>query len=203
MQDHSPYRRADLTALIGSRICHDLISPIGAIGNGVELLMMEAGANGAEYALIAESVAQANARIRLFRVAFGATGGEDTRLSARELSDTIDDMTRGGRLSIAFDGPSDLSRREVKVAYLVLMCLESAMPFGGKITVTRGPLGWNIAGVAPRLRIDAALWDMFNGAPCPDVTPGQVHFPLLVEEVARQHRKMTVTRGEEEISFRF
>ena len=64
--------KPDLAALIGSRICHDLISPIGAIGNGVELLMMDGAAQTPELALIAESVANANARIRFFRLAFGA-----------------------------------------------------------------------------------------------------------------------------------
>ena len=56
--------KPDLAALIGSRICHDLISPIGAIGNGVELMMMDGTAKTPELALIAESVANANARIR-------------------------------------------------------------------------------------------------------------------------------------------
>ena len=63
--------QTDLAALLGSRICHDLISPIGAIGNGVELLMMEGGTPSPELVLIAESVAAANARIRFFRLAFG------------------------------------------------------------------------------------------------------------------------------------
>ncbi len=49
--------KPDLAALVGSRICHDLISPIGAIGNGVELMMMEGAAKGPEMALITESVA--------------------------------------------------------------------------------------------------------------------------------------------------
>jgi histidine phosphotransferase ChpT len=62
----------ELTSLIGSRICHDLISPLGAIGNGVELLAMSEVAKGPEMSLIAESVENANARIRFFRVAFGA-----------------------------------------------------------------------------------------------------------------------------------
>ena len=54
----------DLAALVGSRICHDLISPIGAIGNGVELLSLTDGDTGAEMDLINESVQNANARIR-------------------------------------------------------------------------------------------------------------------------------------------
>ena len=64
--------RPDLAALIGSRICHDLISPIGAISNGVELMEMTQTDMGPEFELISESVANANARVRLFRIAFGA-----------------------------------------------------------------------------------------------------------------------------------
>jgi histidine phosphotransferase ChpT len=113
--------RPDLTALIGSRICHDLISPIGAIGNGVELLMMEGTAGGPEIALIAESVANANARIRYFRVAFGSAG-RDQRIGRGEIVSIIEDTTRGGRLVIDWQGPPDMARREVKLAFLAIQC---------------------------------------------------------------------------------
>ena len=52
----------DLNSLIGSRICHDLISPLGAIGNGLELLSMSGFDGAPEIALIAESVENANSR---------------------------------------------------------------------------------------------------------------------------------------------
>ena len=58
--------------LIGSRICHDLISPIGAINNGIELIEMGSTASTPEMTLISESVVNASARIRYFRIAFGA-----------------------------------------------------------------------------------------------------------------------------------
>lgn len=63
--------RSDLSALIGSRICHDLISPLGAIGNGLELLQMSGASESPEMTLIADSVTSANARIRFFRIAYG------------------------------------------------------------------------------------------------------------------------------------
>lgn len=68
----------DLSALIGSRICHDLISPISAIGNGVELMELSGIERTPEIDLIAQSVENANARIRFFRIAFGkrGTGGK-------------------------------------------------------------------------------------------------------------------------------
>jgi histidine phosphotransferase ChpT len=91
--------RPDLSALIGSRICHDLISPIGAIGNGVELMLMDGGAKSPELALISESVANANARIRFFRIAFGAAGG-DTRIARTEVHTVLTEITKGSRLQI-------------------------------------------------------------------------------------------------------
>ena len=63
------HQKPDLAALVGSRICHDLISPIGAIGNGLELFLMDT-AGGPELALITESISHAKARIRFFRVAY-------------------------------------------------------------------------------------------------------------------------------------
>ncbi|MCL4674724.1 MAG: hypothetical protein KJZ59_01530, partial [Pararhodobacter sp.] len=64
-------RGADaLAAMIGSRLCHDLVSPLGAIGNGVELLQMTQ-APTPELDLVSEAVKTAQSRIRLFRLAFG------------------------------------------------------------------------------------------------------------------------------------
>ena len=67
----APLSPGALAQLVGSRICHDLISPVGAIGNGLELLAMAGGrtmpGGSAELELISDSVVQANARIRFFR----------------------------------------------------------------------------------------------------------------------------------------
>lgn len=195
--------RPDIAALIGSRICHDLISPIGAIGNGVELLQMSAGGGSPEVALIADSVAQANARIRFFRLAFGASG-EEARLARGELAGVVADLTRGGRVSIELSAPADLSRREVKLACLALMCLESALAFGGKVTMERGERGWTIAGEARRLRIEAGPWEMLaSPAPAADLTPAQVHFALLSEEAQRQGRRLAVDLGETTVRIAF
>jgi histidine phosphotransferase ChpT len=63
----------EIAALIASRICHDLISPIGAIGNGMELMALSSGQeqSSPELDLISQSVENANARIRFFRIAYG------------------------------------------------------------------------------------------------------------------------------------
>lgn len=195
--------RSDLAALLGSRICHDLISPIGAIGNGLELLMMEAETRGPEMALISESVGHANARIRFFRVAFGAAAGEQ-RLGRSEVASIISDMTRGGRLSVEWHSGADLSRGEVKIAFLLLMCLESAMAYGGKVSVQVDGGRWQIVGEAAKLRIEAALWEVLaDPTAAPEITPAVVHFPLAAEEISRRQYRLTAELAATSIKLSF
>ena len=191
----------DLGPLVGSRICHDLISPIGAIGNGVELLMMGGAAQSPEMALILESVTHANARIRFFRVAFGAATG-DQRIGAAEVSSILSDMTRGGRLLVNWQAASDLLRAEVKLTFLALMCMESAMPWGGRVLVSQDPGGWRIQGQSARLRIDPGLWTpLARGELPPTQNPAMVHFLMLASEAAS--RPLRVDLREDAIEIRF
>lgn len=195
--------RPDLTALVGSRICHDLISPIGAIGNGVELLMMDGSSRGPEIALISESVANANARIRFFRVAFGVASAEQ-RIGRAEIAAVLSDITRGGRLVIDWQSPPDLPRPAVKLAFLLIQCLETAMPFGGRITVVQQAAAWALTGQADRLKVDADLWGLLSGRnPAPAITAAQVHFALVPQELRRHKRALTVATTETEISLTF
>lgn len=187
MTDH-----ADLAALIGSRICHDLISPIGAIGNGVELMLLDGASQTPELALVSESVAQASARIRFFRLAFGAATG-DQRIGQAEVTGLLADITRGSRQTINWSSAADLSRREVKVVLLAILCLETALPLGGRIRVEQGETRWTVTGEGQRLRVEPALWDSLSKpVPMAEVPPAQVQFLVLPEAIARQHRRLTV-----------
>ncbi len=196
--------KLDLNALLGSRICHDLISPIGAISNGIELMIMDGGGRSPELALIVDAVANANARIRFFRVAFGASGSSAQRIGRAEVSGILSDLTRGGRLSVDWQTPPDLSRREVKLTFLAIQCLESAMPQGGQITAAKGESRWTVRGEAERFNVEPDLWEVLsNPAANPDLGPGRVHFALLREELARQHRRLTVDIRDGEIRMSF
>jgi histidine phosphotransferase ChpT len=195
--------KPDVSALLSSRICHDLISPIGAISNGVELMLMDGATQGPEIALVSESVTHANARIRFFRVAFGQTS-KDQRIGLAEVKGIVADMTRGGRIAVEWQSPADLSRRETKLAFLLLLCLETALGQGGRVTVDRGETRWTIVGTGPRLRIDPALWEMLsNPLSGAEIGPAQVQFLLVPDEVARQHRRLTVELSAEEIRLTF
>lgn len=195
--------KPDVSALLGSRICHDLISPIGAISNGVELLLMDGAARSPEMTLVAESVAHANARIRFFRVAFGQTS-KDQRIGVGEIKGILADMARGSRMVVEWVSPADLSRRETKLAFLCILCLETALGQGGRISVERGETRWTLTGSAPRLRLDPPLWEaLSHPAAGAEIGPGQVQFLLVPDEVARQHRRLTVELTPEQIRLTF
>ena len=170
---------AELNALIGSRICHDLISPLGAIGNGVELLSMSGMQTAPEMSLITESVENANARIRFFRIAFGAASS-DGQLGRSEVIRVLADLYKGNRLKVDWRVAEDTLRCEAKLAFLVLQCFESALPWGGKVTVTKNGSSWSVFGNADRVKIDQPLWDMVAD-PYADteITASNVHFALL------------------------
>ena len=174
----------DLATLVGSRICHDLISPIGAIGNGVELLSLTGGGDtSAEMALIADSAQNASARIRFFRVAFGAapTGQSFAR---REVVSILTDIARGGRISYHWVPEGEVGRADLRACFLLFQCFETAMTHGGDIVVTRDGARWTLTAQADRFRFDDLLWDGLTGGPIPDPSPAQVQFALLPQVMA-------------------
>ena len=181
---------ADLSALLGSRLCHDLISPLGAIGNGVELLAMSGQQSGPEMDLIAQSVTAANARIKFFRVAFGQTSAEQ-RIGRSEIAKLLGDLSSLGRITHDWQIDGDQARSEVKLAFLAVLCLETLLPFGGEIIAQATPEGWEISAQSDKSRADLTLWERLNdGANAgTEITPAQVQFALLPREMARQERQ--------------
>lgn len=193
----------DLNSLLGSRICHDLISPLGAIGNGIELLALSGISAAPEIALISESVESANVRIRFFRIAFGAAGRSE-KVSPADCQNILRDLSRGNRLRYRWLIGEDLPRREVKLAFLLLQCLESAMPFGGQIDIACEKGSWSLTGSAERTRIDGDLWALLidPGADT-EVTAANVHFALVAGAAAQSGSRVSTALKEGEIRITF
>lgn len=169
----------NLAALIGSRICHDLISPIGAINNGLELLGMSNEREGPEFELINESVENASARIRFFRIAYGA--GSDQPMGRAEVVSIIRDVIGAGRLKVAYGPMDEQPRWAVRMAFLAVQCLESSMPYGGRIEISCDSGTWTISGHSEKANPDADLWALLGGADAQGLAPAHVQFALLYE----------------------
>ena len=170
---------ATLAALIGSRICHDLISPIGAISNGLELLGLAGSIKGPEFDLISDSVTNAGARIRFFRIAYGAAG--EQMLGRPEIASVLEDVSRSGRIKMRWTPAEPQPRTEVRLAFLALQCCETAMPYGGTVEVNATEGAWTVSGAADKMICDPRLWAHLDGssADLAEIVPATVQFALL------------------------
>ncbi|WP_284165450.1 histidine phosphotransferase family protein [Frigidibacter sp. SD6-1] len=195
--------KPDMASLLASRICHDLVSPLGAIANGLELLAMSGIAAGPELALISESVAAANDRIRFFRIAFGQAHA-DQRIARADLQAAVDAQGRTSRLAIDWTvAPDGAERGPAKLALLAILCLESAMPRGGKVAVEAGGQ-WRVTGQAEMIRQDNPLWARLGAAgEIRDLPPALIQFALLASEAQRLGRVLGVEMAANRISVSF
>jgi len=199
MNHHTP----DLNDLIGSRICHDLISPLGAISNGLELLAMTTKLEGPEVALITDSVDNANARIRFFRIAFGAAS-EGQMSGEAEVRSLLADMVRGGRVSLDWQAGGDQPRQIVKLVFLLIQCFETAMPWGGKITIASNASEWLIQGTGDRLQVDPDIWQVLaRPADGAGLDAAKVHFALAPIAAAAIGRRLIFESTETTAKVRF
>lgn len=129
--------------ILASRICHDLISPVGAVNNGVEFLQedMESGDMNDAIGLIAMSAQSAGARLQAFRLAYG-TGGRDSTIKPVDVHKVFDEYLLGeGKVKqewdpdttfAGYDRPEGFS----KMLICGLMLTQEALPKGGIIRVT-------------------------------------------------------------------
>ncbi len=190
-------------SLIGSRICHDLISPLGAIGNGLELLSMLDGVDGPEIALINESVLNANAKIRFFRIAFGAAS-EHQIVSNAEIISILQDSAHGSRISIRWHISTDILRLDAKLVFLLLQCMESAMPYGGEVDVDLENGAWAITAHSEQMKINTDVWEMMVSCDIErDISPAEVHFALAHDAALDAHKTLQTQLGENCISLTF
>ena len=131
---HDPLQ---LATLIGSRICHDLASPIGAVKNGLELLHLSSeNSTGPKICLIEESSDNAIGRINFFRVAFGM-GRKHAELSPDRARNILSPLFNGSRVSLSWSIETNITRIEAQAIFLSILCLETAMPLGGEIHIGR------------------------------------------------------------------
>ena len=132
-----------LAALLCSRLCHDLIGPIGALNNGIEILADEDDPAMREQAtqLLGDSAEEAARRLRFYRLAFGASGGMGQAIPLSEARDAAQGLFHKGRTSLEW--PADLTlapadKSLVKLLLNVILLAGAALPRGGTLAVRPG-----------------------------------------------------------------
>lgn len=192
----------DSASLLGSRICHDLISPLGAISNGLELLSMSGVPSSPELTLIEESIESANARVRLFRVAFGAASGTQV-LARSEVIKLLSGCYGPSRMHVHWNPASDPSRTEAKTAFLAIMCLEATLSQGGEIAVSENRGRWTLQAFGPKIRFESELWAGLETGNLKDANSSQVQFVLLQDALKTLERAAQVGHSETAVSLSY
>ena len=127
----------DLAALLCSRVCHDVISPVGAINNGLELLD-EGGADADAMDLIRTSALNASVRLKFARLAFGASGSVGASIDTGEAERAAKDFAAAEKKTeVSWVGPrAIIAKNRVKLLLNLFLVAYGAIPRGGNIEVT-------------------------------------------------------------------
>ncbi|GAA0528613.1 histidine phosphotransferase ChpT [Rhizomicrobium palustre] len=178
----------EFSAFLVSRVCHDLVGPLGAVVNGLEVLEDERDAAMRADALkiVTSSAAQALARLQFMRIAFGAAGSAGAELDLGEVGRLVTGLLSGGRLSVEWEPshahwPKDWAKLLMNAALIAADCL----PRGGliRISTPEGAPGFTITAEGTGVRISEDVAKALHGEALePDARGVQ---PILTYRLAR------------------
>lgn len=138
MADTSDIAALDLAALIASRVCHDIISPVGAITNGLEVLEEDNNEEMRAFAmdLIRKSARQASAKLQFARLAFGAAGSAGASIDLGDAENVAKGFMAGEKASLEWTATRVLMPKNlVKLLLNLILMAGHAIPRGGVIKV--------------------------------------------------------------------
>jgi histidine phosphotransferase ChpT len=128
----------DLAALLCSRVCHDLISPVGAIANGLEVMEEGKDEETSRFAmeLIKKSARTASAKLQFCRIAFGAAGSAGAQIDTGDAEKVTRGLMEDEKTRITWNLPRVLlAKNRVKLLLNMMLLAAQAIPRGGQLTV--------------------------------------------------------------------
>ena len=182
----------DLAALLCSRVCHDVISPVGAIMNGLEVLdgQEDDEMRAVAMNLIRKSAESASARLQFCRLAFGAAGSLTAQLDTGDAEAAARGLIASDRTTLRWDAPRRLAPKNV-VKLLLNLCMIAAgsAPRGGVVTVEMTgegePVGIRISATGANIRLSHAAASVLSGA-APESIDGHSIQPYYATLLAKE-----------------
>ena len=181
----------DLAALLCSRVCHDLISPVGAIVNGLEVLDDNPKPEDREFALdlIRKSARTASARLQFCRLAFGAAGSSGAQIDLGDAQAMARGHLEDGKITIAWNLPRLLlPKNRVKLLLNMMVIAQQTIPRGGVLTVDSvgegETLGFRVTANGLNARIPQNIADLLSsvGPPTVDTHSVQPYYTRLLAQ---------------------
>lgn len=193
----------DLAALLCSRVCHDLISPVGAIVNGLEVMEDDNDQETKAFAmyLIKKSVRQASAKLQFCRLAFGAAGSAGAQIDLGDAEKVARGFIEDDKTKIAWNLPRALlPKNRVKLLLNMILIAGQSIPRGGQITVD--PLGegetmsFRISATGNYAKVPQAVPELLAGGSHGGAVDAHAVQPYYTSLLAKDCR-LTVTAASE------
>jgi histidine phosphotransferase ChpT len=180
----------ELGALLCSRVCHDIISPVGAINNGLELLD-EGGADEDAMRLIRTSARNASARLQFARIAFGAAGSAGMQIDTGDAEAVATAFLANEKPALEWRGPRALlPKNKVKLLLNLILIANAGIPRGGRLTVELQDLEtspkFTLTANGPMVRVPARFLEMHSGVKSEEPVDAHAVQPYYTLLLARE-----------------
>ncbi len=170
----------DLSALLCSRVCHDIISPVGAIANGLELMddpETDAELKATALEMVRSSAKTATSKLKFCRIAFGASGSAAAHIDMGEAGDTAKAFVGDHKATLQWDAPREnRPKAEVKLLLNMVLLGLAGIPRGGVVTVTVDGKNFAVRAKGERAKVPQAMADVLL-----DLTPLETLDARLVQ----------------------
>ena len=160
----------DLAALLCSRVCHDLISPVGAIMNGLEVMEDGKDEETSKFAmdLIKKSAQTASSKLQFCRLAFGAAGSAGAQIDTGDAEKVTRGLMEDEKTKLAWNLPRVLmAKNRVKLVLNMMLLAAQAIPRGGQLTVDPvgegETMGFRVSATGLNARVPAAVPPLLAG----------------------------------------
>jgi len=160
----------DLAALLCSRVCHDLISPVGAIINGLEVMEDNNDEETSKFAmdLIKKSAQTASAKLQFCRIAFGAAGSAGAQIDTGDAEKVTRSLMEDEKTKLGWNLPRILlAKNRVKLLLNMMLLAGQTIPRGGQLTVDAigegEAIGFRVTAAGLNARVQAAVPPLLAG----------------------------------------
>jgi histidine phosphotransferase ChpT len=195
----------DLAALLCSRVCHDIISPVGAIANGLELMDdpdVDAAMKATALDMVRSSARTATAKLKFCRIAFGASGSAGAHIDLGEAGEIAKAFVGEEKTKLDWQAPREnRPKAEVKLILNMMLLAIAGIPRGGTVTVTVDGRSLFVKAQGERAKLPQAMVDVLNGIAeieTLDARMVQPYYAKLLAKTADLNLSMTMA-GEDSV----
>ena len=197
----------EFSTFLVSRVCHDLVGPLGAVVNGLEVLEDERDAAMRADALkiVTSSAASALARLQFMRIAFGAAGSAGAELDLSEVGRLVAGLLSGGKIALHWETPNvNWPKDWAKLVMNATLIAADCLPRGGTIRIETSTdpavFSFKIVAAGQGARIVADVERTLRGEAADEPYDARGVQPYLTHRLAKKlNAGLTMTAGEGQV----